>query len=41
MSANLIVHCSCHDIDDYKNYAKAAAKAVFTFNGKFLVTDKE
>ena len=41
MSAYFIVRCSFHDIDDYNNYAKAAAKAVFTFNGKSLVTDKE
>ena len=38
MSAYFIVRCSYHKIDDYKNYAKAAAKAVSQFNGKFLVT---
>ena len=41
MSAYFIVRCSYHDMDDYNNYAKVATKAVFTFNGKFLVTDKE
>ena len=38
MSAYFVVRCSYHKIDDYKNYAKAAAKAVSQFNGKFLVT---
>ena len=28
-------------MDDYNNYAKTAAKAVFALNGKFLVTGKE
>ncbi|SVB97696.1 uncharacterized protein METZ01_LOCUS250550, partial [marine metagenome] len=41
VSAYFIVRCNYHNMDDYNNYAKTAAKTVFAFNGKFLVTGKE
>ena len=41
MPAYFIVRCNYHNKDDYKNYAITAAKAVFNFNGKFLVSGKE
>ncbi len=40
MAAYFIVRCKYHDMDDYKKYANAAAQAVKTFNGRFLVTGK-
>jgi len=40
MAAYFIVRCKYHDMDNYKEYAKAAAQAVKNFGGKFLVTGK-
>jgi len=38
MSAYFIVRCLYNNIDHYQDYAKAAARAVDAYKGRFLVT---